>query len=73
MGLIVNNHHIKKKLGESIWEFDQNFKRLKGNLKYDITDMHHRNLFVNSLFTYLKYPLRQKKFQTQDEALQEYL
>jgi hypothetical protein len=64
---------IKKKPGESVWEVDQKFKRLKGKLKYPITDMQHRHLFVNSLLAHLKYPLRQQKFQTQAEALQEAL
>jgi hypothetical protein len=61
---------IKKKTSESVWEVDHNFKRLKGNLKYPINDMQHRNLFVNSLLAHLKYPLRQKKFQNQAEAVQ---
>jgi hypothetical protein len=61
---------IRKKPGESVWEIDQRFKRLKGKLKYSITDMQHRKLFVNSLLPHLKYPLRQQKFQTQAEALQ---
>jgi hypothetical protein len=64
---------IRKKPGESVWEIDQRFKRLKGKLKYAITDMQHRHLFVNSLLPHLKYPLRQQKFQTQAEALQEAL
>jgi hypothetical protein len=49
---------IKQKPGESVWEVDQKFKRLKGKLKYPITDMYHRHLFVNSLLAHLKYPLR---------------
>jgi predicted transcriptional regulator len=48
---------IRQKLGESIWEIDQRFKRLKGKLKYLMTDMKHRYLFVNSLLPHLKYPL----------------
>jgi hypothetical protein len=64
---------IKQNPGESVWEVDQKFKRLKGKLKYPITDMQHRHLFVNSLLAHLKYPLRQQKFQTQAEALQETL
>jgi hypothetical protein len=54
-------------------DVDQKFKRLKGKLKYPITNIQHRNLFVNSLFPHLKYPLRKQKFQTQAEALQEAL
>jgi hypothetical protein len=50
---------IKKKPGELVWEVYQKFKILKGKLKYPITDMQHRHLFVNSLFPHLKYPLRQ--------------
>jgi hypothetical protein len=61
---------IRKKPGESIWEIDHRFKRLKGKLKYAISDMQNMNLFVNSLLPHLKYPLRQQKFQTQEEALQ---
>jgi len=61
---------IKKKLGESVWEVDQKFKRLKGKLKYTITDTQHTHLFVNYLLPHLKYPLRQQKFQSQVEALQ---
>jgi hypothetical protein len=30
---------IRKKPGESVWEIDQRFKRLKGKLKYLMTDM----------------------------------
>jgi hypothetical protein len=60
---------IKQKIGESVWEVDQKFKRLKGKLKYTIIDTQHRNLFVNSLFPHLKYPLRQQKFQSRVEAL----
>jgi hypothetical protein len=64
---------IKQKPRELVWEMDQKFKRLKGNLKYTITDTHHRHLFVNYLLPHLKYPLRQQKFQSQGEALQKTL
>jgi hypothetical protein len=53
---------IRQKLGESVWEIDQRFKRLKGKMKYLMTDIEHRHLFINSLLPHLKYPLRQKKF-----------
>jgi hypothetical protein len=49
---------IKQNPGELVWEVDQKFKRLKGKLKYPITTMKNRHLFVNSLFPHLKYPLR---------------
>ena len=64
---------IRHKLGESVWDIDHRFKPMKCKLKYAITDMQHRHLFVNSLLPHLKYPLRQQKFQTQEEALQEAL
>jgi hypothetical protein len=64
---------IKQKLGESVWEVDQKFKRLKGKLKYTIIDTQHRHFFFNFVFPHLKYPLRQHKFQSQGEALQEAL
>jgi len=55
---------IRQKLGESIWDIDQIFKRLKGKLKYLMNYMQHRHLFVNSLLRHLKYPLRRQNFQT---------
>jgi hypothetical protein len=55
---------IRRKPRKSMWEIDQRFKQLKGKIKYVMTDMHHMNLFVNSLLRNLKYPLRQQKFQT---------
>jgi hypothetical protein len=61
---------IRKKQGESVWDIDQRFKRLKGKLKYEMIDMQHMHLFVNSLLPHLKYPLRQQKLQTQEKALQ---
>jgi hypothetical protein len=64
---------IWKKIGESVWDIDHRFKRLKGKLKYVMTDMQHRHLFLNSLLPHLKCPLRQHKFQTQAEAPQESL
>jgi hypothetical protein len=53
---------IRQKPRESIWDIDQRFKRMKGNLKYLMTDMQHMHMFVNSLLPHLKYPLRKQKF-----------
>jgi hypothetical protein len=61
---------IREKPSESVWEIDQRFKCLKGKMKYVMTDMQHRHLFVNSLSPHLKYLLRQQNFQTQAEDLQ---
>jgi hypothetical protein len=52
---------IRQKPGESVWEIDQRFKRLKGKLRYAMNNMQCRNLFVNSLLPHLKYPLIQNK------------
>jgi hypothetical protein len=38
---------IRKNPGDFVWDIDQRFKCLKGRLKYAMTDMQHRNLFVN--------------------------
>jgi hypothetical protein len=61
---------VRQNPGEFVWDIDQKFKTLKGRLKYPISDMQHRQLFIKSLLPHLKYPLRQHKFQTQVEALQ---
>jgi DNA repair exonuclease SbcCD ATPase subunit len=60
---------IQQKPRESVWKIDQRFKRLKGKLKYLMTDMQHRRLFFNSLLPHLKYLLQQQKLQVQAEAL----
>jgi hypothetical protein len=60
---------IVQKPSEYVWEIDYRFKCLKGKLKYAITDMQHRHLFVNSLLPHFKHPLRQQKLQTQAGAL----
>ena len=39
-------------------------------MKYPISDMQHKHLFIYSLLPHFKYPLRQQKFQNQAEALQ---
>jgi hypothetical protein len=49
---------IRQKPGESVWEIDQRFNQLKGNLKYLMTYMQHIHLFINSLLPHLKYTLR---------------
>jgi hypothetical protein len=48
---------IRQKPGESVWDIDQRFKRLKGKLKYLMIEMKHWHLFVNSLLLHLQYPL----------------
>jgi hypothetical protein len=48
---------IRQKPEEYVWELDQIFKRLKGKIKYTMTDMQHRHIFINSLLPHLKYPL----------------
>jgi hypothetical protein len=60
---------IRQKPEESIWEIEKVFKQLKGKIKYVMTDMQHRHLFINLLLPHLKYPLRQKKFQMQAKPL----
>jgi hypothetical protein len=48
---------IRQKPGESVWNIDQRFKQFKGKMKYIMTYMEHRNMFVSSLLPHLKYPL----------------
>jgi hypothetical protein len=48
---------IRQNLEESLWDIDQIFKRLKGKLKYLMTNMQPMHLFVNSLLPHLKYTL----------------
>jgi hypothetical protein len=53
---------IRQKPGESVWEINQRFKRLKGKIKYLMTEMQHRHLFFNALLPHLKYPLDGRSF-----------
>jgi hypothetical protein len=38
---------IRQKIGESVWDIEQRFKQLKGKVKYVMTNMQHRHMFVN--------------------------
>jgi hypothetical protein len=38
---------IRQKPGDFFWEIDQRFKWLNGKLKYVMTDMQHRHVFLN--------------------------
>jgi hypothetical protein len=52
---------IRQKPGESVWEIDQRFKRLKGKLKYLMIDMQHRHLFRQFTATTLKISIATTK------------
>ena len=49
---------VRKKERESVWDIDQNFKKLKDKLKYPIFGMQHKQLFINYLLPHFKYPLK---------------
>ena len=60
---------VRLKPGEFVLDIDHNFKTLKGKLKYPISDMQHKKLFINDFLPHFKYPLGQQNFQNQANAL----
>jgi 6-pyruvoyl-tetrahydropterin synthase len=54
---IIELKEIKKKVTETVWEFDHRFKTLIGPLIFQILDEQHKEWFINSLLPHIRVPL----------------
>jgi hypothetical protein len=52
---------IKQKVVEPIWEFDQRFKTLAGQLTFKIPDEQNKEWFIIALLPHIRVPLMQQK------------
>jgi hypothetical protein len=67
---ITELKEIKKKVTKPIWEFDQRFKTLPGQLSFQIPDEQNKEWFIAALFPHIRVPLMQQKVTLQDESLE---
>ena len=52
---------IKQLPHESIWDFDQRFKTLLGQVNFEFPAQQHREWFIDALLPYIWLPLMQQK------------
>jgi hypothetical protein len=57
-------------VAEPVWEFDQRFKTLTGQLTFQILDEQNKEWFIFSLLPHIRVPLMQQNISSQSEALE---
>jgi len=55
---------------ESVWDFDQRFKTLLGQVNFAYLVQQHQEWFIAALLPYIRLPLMQQKVTSQSEALE---
>jgi hypothetical protein len=53
---------------ESVWNFDQRFKTLLGQVNFEFPPQQHQEWFVTALLPHIQLPLMQQKVTLQSEA-----
>ena len=54
---------------ESVWDFDQRFKTLLGQVSFEFPAQQHQEWFIATLLPHIRLPLMQQKVTSQSEAL----
>ena len=55
---------------ESVWDFDQRFKTLLGQVNFEFPAQQHQEWFIVALLPHIRLPLMQQKVTSQSEALE---
>jgi len=55
---------------ESVWDFDQRFKTLLGQVNFEFPVQQHQEWFIAALMPHIRLPLMQQKVTSQSEALE---
>jgi hypothetical protein len=66
---ITEMKEIKQKVVELVWEFDQRFKTLTGQLTFQIPDEKNKEWFISTLLPHIRVPVMQQKIDSQDKVL----
>ena len=61
---------IKQLPHELVWDFDQRFKTLLGQVNFEFPPQQHQEWFVIALLPHIRLPLMQQKVTSQSEALE---
>jgi len=67
---ITNLKEIKQMPHESVWDFDQRFKTLLGQVNFAFPAQQHQEWFIVALLPHIWLPLMQQKVTSQSEALE---
>ena len=67
---ITELKEIKQLQHESIWDFDQRFKTLLGQVNFEFPPQQHQEWFIAALLPHIQLPLMQQKVTSQGEALE---
>ena len=67
---ITKLNEIKQMPHESVWDFDQRFKTLLGQVNFAFPMQQHQEGFISTLFPSIQLPLMQQKVTSQSEALE---
>ena len=67
---IIELKGIKQFPNETIWNFDQEFKTLMDRVRFQMSDVQHKECFITVLVPHIKQPLMQQKIATQSKALE---
>ena len=55
---------------ETVWDFDQRFKTLLGQVNFEFPTQQHQEWFIVALLPHIRLPLMQQKVTSQSEALE---
>ena len=61
---------IKQMPHESVWDFDQRFKRLHGQVNFEFPTQQHQEWFIAVVLPHIWLPLMQQKVTSQSESLE---
>ena len=54
---ITKIKEIKQALAETVWDFDQRFKTLMAKVSFQMSDVQHKEWFINTLPLHIRGPL----------------
>jgi hypothetical protein len=58
---ITELKEIKQLPHESVWDFDERFKTLLGQVNFEFPAQHHQEWFIAALLPHIQLPLMQQK------------
>jgi len=67
---ITELKEIKQLSNKTVWDFDQRFKVLMGQVSFSIPDAEHKEWFIGALLPHVRVPMMQQKVTTQVESLE---
>ena len=67
---ITELKEIKQFPNETIWDFDHHFKKLMARVRFQMSDVQHKEWFITALVQHFRQQLMQQNIATQSEDLE---